>query len=331
MDRSLERRPRTFESLVRYRVCLSALLLLGMSVSLSAEDCEPKKNCDATRECGDVDTTNCQGLTKIPCEIKKAARNRVAKGYCEAQKSLEKLDCERLKIQQKKACELGLDGPFSCSAGEVLSQLRTAHQDGLTDFAELSGYVTTPLKKLSGQLSWRETACHGSGTGIPYRNSQRSTDEFCTVDVKLSSFTIDGQNMPSGERFIRLEMLPGGRGATICAKRTISTRDTIKFGGPVKIDKHPGERWLEVHVTGEFDFVLPESATPLIPGNSKLQPGRYVVVKGDCLSRIAERVYGRQIWRVIFNNNRATIKNPDLIFPGQDLTLPVWASDAHRK
>ena len=313
--------------------------MLGLAVSVVAEDCEPKKNCNAIRDCGDVDKTNCQGLKKIPCEIVKAARNKVAKGYCETQKSLEKLDCERLKTQKKRACELGLDGPFSCSAGEVLSQLRTTRQEGLTDFAELSGYVTTPPKKLSGQLSWRETACHASGTGIPYRNSRRSTDEFCTVDVKLSSFTIEGQNMPSGDRFIRLEMLPGGRGSAICANRTISTLDTIKFGGPVKFDKHPGERWLEVHVTDEFDFAQPtsgpksgESRTPLGPGVSKLQQtGRYVVVKGDCLSRIAERTYGRQIWQVIYNKNHSVIKNPDLIYPGQDLALPVVDPEAHRK
>lgn len=328
----------TPEGLIGRRVFLPVMMMIGLSMPTEAEDCQPKKNCDAIRDCGDVDKTNCQGLKKIPCEIAKASRNRAAKAYCEAQKSLEKLDCERLKTQQKKACELGLDGPFSCSASEVLSQLRTAHQDGLTDFAELSGYVTTPFKKLSGQLSWRETACHGSGIGIPYRNSQRSTDEFCTVDIKLSSFTIDGQNMPFGERFIRLEMLPGGRASAICAKRTISTLDTIKFGGPVKFDKHPGERWLEVHVTNEFDFVQPtpgptpsESTTPLIPGAPKVQLGRYVVVKGDCLSKIAERVYGRQVWQVIFTKNNAIIRNPDLIFPGQDLILPAWTSDARRK
>jgi phage tail protein X len=237
-----------------------------------------------------------------------------------------------VKTQQKKACELGLDGPFSCSAGDVLSQLRTAHQDGLTDFAELSGYVTTPFKKLGGQLSWRETACHGSGVGIPYRNSQRSTDGYCTVDVKLISFVVDGQNKPPGDRFIRLEMPPGGRGSAICANRTISTLDTISFGGPVKIDKHfPGERWLEVHVTDEFDFVQPNAGpkpaapgTPPGPGVSKpRQPGRYVVVKGDCLSRIAERTYGRQVWRVVYDANHSIIKNPDVIFPGQDLALPA--------
>ncbi len=53
-------------------------------------------------------------------------------------------------------------------------------------------------------------------------------------------------------------------------------------------------------------------------------PGRtYVVVKGDTLSQIAEREYGdASRWREIYQTNRATIKNPNLIYPGQKLRLP---------
>lgn len=53
-------------------------------------------------------------------------------------------------------------------------------------------------------------------------------------------------------------------------------------------------------------------------------PGRtYVVVKGDTLSQIAEREYGdASRWREIYQANRATIKNPNLIYPGQKLRLP---------
>ena len=135
------------------------------------------------------------------CEAVKGAQNvgyKVAHDYCEAQKALEKLDCERVKTQQRFACEAGLDGPFSCRPDEVLTQLRTEKQDKLTDFEMLSGALSTPLKKLGGQLSWRETACQGSGTAQPYVNSQRSTDDFCTVDVKLISFSILGQGEATG-------------------------------------------------------------------------------------------------------------------------------------
>jgi nucleoid-associated protein YgaU len=51
---------------------------------------------------------------------------------------------------------------------------------------------------------------------------------------------------------------------------------------------------------------------------------RTVTVKaGDSLSKIAKRELGdAEKWHAIYAANRDTIKNPDLIQPGQVLTLP---------
>lgn len=49
----------------------------------------------------------------------------------------------------------------------------------------------------------------------------------------------------------------------------------------------------------------------------------YTVVSGDSLSKIAKRQYGdANKWHAIFDANRDKIKDPDLIDPGQVLTLP---------
>ena len=49
----------------------------------------------------------------------------------------------------------------------------------------------------------------------------------------------------------------------------------------------------------------------------------YTVQSGDNLSKIAKHVYGDpNKWHKIFEANRDKIKNPDLIHPGQVLTLP---------
>ena len=49
----------------------------------------------------------------------------------------------------------------------------------------------------------------------------------------------------------------------------------------------------------------------------------YTVAKGDSLSKIAKQLYGdAQKWRQIYEANKDTIKNPDLIHPGQVLTIP---------
>jgi nucleoid-associated protein YgaU len=49
----------------------------------------------------------------------------------------------------------------------------------------------------------------------------------------------------------------------------------------------------------------------------------YTVVKGDTLSAIAQREYGAAgKWKAIYEANRDKISNPDLIQPGQVLTIP---------
>ena len=49
----------------------------------------------------------------------------------------------------------------------------------------------------------------------------------------------------------------------------------------------------------------------------------YVVVKGDSLSKIAQREYGdANKWRRIYEANKDLINDPDLIYPGQELKVP---------
>jgi len=60
------------------------------------------------------------------------------------------------------------------------------------------------------------------------------------------------------------------------------------------------------------------TATP-----SAAAPRTYTVVAGDNLSKIAKHFYGdANKWKRIFEANRDTIKNPDVIHPGQVLKIP---------
>ena len=57
----------------------------------------------------------------------------------------------------------------------------------------------------------------------------------------------------------------------------------------------------------------------------------YVVVKGDSLSKIAQRFYGdAHDWKRIYEANRDQINDPDLIHPGQELRIPE-SSDSGRR
>lgn len=66
---------------------------------------------------------------------------------------------------------------------------------------------------------------------------------------------------------------------------------------------------------------VPPAATPVpTPPTGERS---YVVKPGDSLSKIARREYGdARKWPAIFEANKDTIKNPDLIFPGQKLIIP---------
>ena len=49
----------------------------------------------------------------------------------------------------------------------------------------------------------------------------------------------------------------------------------------------------------------------------------YTVKRGDCLWNIAKKYYGNgSKYTTIYNANRDKIKNPNLIYPGQVLTIP---------
>lgn len=59
-------------------------------------------------------------------------------------------------------------------------------------------------------------------------------------------------------------------------------------------------------------------------GGSSTATKVYEVKSGDSLSKIAKREYGdAQKWPKIFEANRDSIKDPDLIHPGQVLKIPT--------
>ncbi|RNL62682.1 LysM peptidoglycan-binding domain-containing protein [Nocardioides marmoriginsengisoli] len=104
-----------------------------------------------------------------------------------------------------------------------------------------------------------------------------------------------------------------------------------------------GERWREIAALNEGrqmpDGVHFRSATSILPGWKLMVPAPAVVSgttasettvsdlitveRGDTLWGLSEEAYGDgKDWPKIFEANRATIEDPDLIFPGQQLRTP---------
>lgn len=70
-----------------------------------------------------------------------------------------------------------------------------------------------------------------------------------------------------------------------------------------------------------------EKAGPRAPERTHPAPATpsqsHVVRRGESLWNISTRVYGRGTsWPNLYAANRARIPNPDLIYPGQELTIP---------
>jgi len=96
-----------------------------------------------------------------------------------------------------------------------------------------------------------------------------------------------------------------------------------------------------VTLTGNCDTLATKEKAVLLAGNVKgaasvngdklLSPPAppkeetefYTIKPGDSLSKIAKKYYGNAMkYPVIFEANREVIKNPDLIYPGQQIRIP---------
>jgi nucleoid-associated protein YgaU len=85
-----------------------------------------------------------------------------------------------------------------------------------------------------------------------------------------------------------------------------------------------GARQLVLSGGGAGDGALTAQEQPANRDGEPDRPGTYTVVRGDCLWTIAKRFYGSGTqWRTLYDANRDVVgANPNLIYPGQVLTIP---------
>ncbi len=72
---------------------------------------------------------------------------------------------------------------------------------------------------------------------------------------------------------------------------------------------------------------VPEAAPKAEGGGSKQEEEKvdfYVIERGDTLSKLAKRYYGNALeYPRIFEANREVIEDPDKIYPGQKIRIPL--------
>ena len=90
-----------------------------------------------------------------------------------------------------------------------------------------------------------------------------------------------------------------------------------------------------VTVAGTVDSQSTKEKAILLAGNVEgveqvvdnlsieVKPVFYTIQKGDSLSKVAQAQYGDPMkWKALFEANREVIKDPDLIYPGQQIRIP---------
>ncbi len=90
-----------------------------------------------------------------------------------------------------------------------------------------------------------------------------------------------------------------------------------------------------VTVAGTVDSQATKEKAILLAGNVEgveqvidnlsieVKPIFYTIQKGDSLSKVAQAQYGDPMkWKALFEANREVIKDPDLIYPGQQIRIP---------
>jgi nucleoid-associated protein YgaU len=82
--------------------------------------------------------------------------------------------------------------------------------------------------------------------------------------------------------------------------------------------------WYSSHFTAvvrPHSRTVPTEEVPVVVKPGPSSTGGYVIKAGDWLSKIAQAHHTRGGWRHLWAINRATINDPDLIYPGQKIRL----------
>ena len=67
----------------------------------------------------------------------------------------------------------------------------------------------------------------------------------------------------------------------------------------------------------------PTAEKPTSTATTANKVQEYTIVSGDSLSKIAKHFYGDAMkWKIIYEANKTIIKDPDMIHPGQKITIP---------
>lgn len=147
-------------------------------------------------------------------------------------------------------------------------------------------------------------------------------DYFEQLKIKRTPFQfIVCRKLSSGEELFHTNLKVAMEDYTITEDAKDGTDLKVKIR--LKQYRDYGTKTVNIKIGGNKPkaSVSSQRAGSNAPANTQ----SYTVVKGDCLWNIAKRFYGNgSKYTVIYNANRGVIgNNPNLIYPGQVLTIPA--------
>ncbi|MBA6441208.1 transglycosylase family protein [Streptomyces sp. GMR22] len=152
------------------------------------------------------------------------------------------------------------------------------------------------------------------GTAYAARADLATKDQQITIAEKV----LDGQ----------------GPGAwPVCSGKAGLTRGDTAPQSAEKVVRTAAAPVKQTHRPEKAQQAVASKPTPTsLPGGAATKSGRYVVVSGDSLSRIADTHDVNGGWEALYKTNRETIGgDPDLIYPGQKLSLKGGKATAKPK
>jgi hypothetical protein len=99
----------------------------------------------------------------------------------------------------------GHKAPKIGSPEDIAKHLRQSVNGEVRGFSRSAAFFFTPFKRI-GIFGWSDLGYDGEITGV-VKQAAKSTDQFYTVDMKLETLQINGQNIPlADDRYLRAEI-----------------------------------------------------------------------------------------------------------------------------
>ena len=202
---------------------------------------------------------------------------------------------------------LALAAPASAATDSTWDEYGGGAYASRADLATRSQQIVIAEKTLAGQGwgAWTCAAIVGATGGVDLRNSAVPADNSSTIgNSGTTSSASAGSSSGADAAAPTATDAPAAPSLAATGSGTSSTADQ-------SASDNSGS-------SSSADFAWPSAAAP----GTSAAAGIYTVQQGDTLFKIAQAKGISGGWAVLYAANKNAIADPDLIYPGQQITLP---------